>query len=125
MARTRAVDPTITDADKAAMRANRTAKRLGKLSSHAVATDEAIRLQRLERGKAAIDAAMAGAEKSLKSQASQRKAGDAKLLGKAIDVTDEQIVEIMFENLPITQEQAVERLARFDANALRRALKSK
>lgn len=125
MARKRPIDPTITDADKAAMRAHRTAKRIGKLSSHAVAMDEAIRAQRLARGKAAIDAVIASADKSLASQAKQRKAAEEKLLGNAAKVTDEQIVELLFENLPISALQAVERLARFDANAMRRALKSK
>lgn len=125
MARARTVDPTITEADKAAMRTNRTVKRMGKLSSHAVATDEALRAARLARGKAAIDAVISGMEKSLSDQTERWTAAEAKLLGKAADISEEQIVEVLFENLPITQEQAVERIARFDVNAMRRLMKVK
>lgn len=124
MVRARKADPTITAADKAAMRSYRTAKRNGKLSSHAQGIDEE-RAARLARGKAAIDAVIAGCEKSLAGQAEQRKEADDQLLGRAAKITDEQLVEILFENLPISASQAIERLARFDANAMRAALKAK
>lgn len=125
MARARTVDPTITDADKAAMRTNRTVKRMGKLSSHAIATDEALRTQRLARAKAVVDAVVAGSDKSSTTQAPERSEADALLLGRAAKITDEQLVEILFENLPISASQAIERLARFDANAMRAAWKDK
>lgn len=125
MARARTVDPTITDADKAAMRTNRTVKRMGKLSSHAIATDEALRAQRLARAKAVVEAVVAGSEKSSVDCPPQRSEADAVLLGRAAKITDEQIVELLFENLPISALQAIERLARFDANAMRAALKAK
>lgn len=124
MPRARKVDPTLTEADKQAIRNNRVAKRNGKLSSHAVATDES-RTERLARAQAVMAAAMAGTEKSLVSQAKARRESERRILGKAFDITDEQLVEVLFENLPISTEQAIERLARVDIAALRKMHKSK
>ena len=124
MPRVRKVDPTVTDADQAAIRNHRTAKRNGKLSSHAQGMAEE-RAERLARGKAVIDAAMAGCEKSLAGQADQRKKADVAVLGRAAKISDEELVELLFENFRISAMQAVERLARFDANAMRKAVRAK
>lgn len=121
MPRARKSDPNLTEADKAAIRNNRTAKRNGKLSSHAQGIDEE-RAARLARGQAAIDAAMAGCEKSIAAQVEQREMAEEILLGRAAKITDEQLVELVFENFPVSSAQAIERLARFDANEMRRQL---
>lgn len=125
MARARQIDPAITQADKPAGRVKRVVKRNGKPAAHAVATDETLRAQRLARGKAAIEAVLSGASQSVDDQVEQPKVKAAVKLGRAAKISDEQIVELLFENLPISAEQAIERLAQFDAGAMRRLLKSR
>lgn len=124
MPRVKKIDPTVTEADKVAIRNHRTSKRSGMLNAHSQALAES-RAERLARGKAAIDAAMTACENTLASQSEQRAKAEAVLLGRAAKITDEQLVELVFENFPVSAVQAVERLARFDAREMRRQLQSR